>query len=332
LSSKTVTLTATLNPAACVPTNTQVDYGLVKWVASGDTIVVDIRGQLRSVRYLGVQAPSGTVDPANRHTAMVLNRVVRLVRDVSDVDRFGQWVRYVFVDDVFVNHELIRQGLASVVDTPPDQACSETFLQAETQARSQELGIWAEVAMLLPTSTRQLLTPTSLPTLTQTGLVSTGTPTSTQPSSTVSPQTTATQSGSLPTSTATLNPGQPTATYLPTPTGEYLPDLRITNIFYQGTSGAESDEYIEITNNEGFPVNLRGWLLSTGVTGLDLELTNFTLLPGQSCRVYTNMMRPESCGISFSSAQPLWDNEEDCGFLSEPLNYELVDFYCYPPE
>jgi hypothetical protein len=109
--------------------------------------------------------------------------------------------------------------------------------------------------------------------------------------------------------------------------------LRISNIFYQGRiAGAESDEYVEITNAEGFPVNLQGWLLGTGTTGLELELTNFTLLPGQSCRVYTNMMRPESCGISFRSAEPLWDNEEDCGFLSEPLNFELVDFFCYPPE
>ena len=37
----------------------EIEFGLVAWVMSGDTIVVDIQGRYRTVRYLGIDFLAG---------------------------------------------------------------------------------------------------------------------------------------------------------------------------------------------------------------------------------------------------------------------------------
>ncbi|NIM05287.1 MAG: hypothetical protein GTN65_06650, partial [Armatimonadetes bacterium] len=55
---------------------------------------------------------------ANRE--LVEGKEVRLERDVSETDRYGRLLRYVYVDDVLVNAELVKKGLAEVRSYPPD--------------------------------------------------------------------------------------------------------------------------------------------------------------------------------------------------------------------
>jgi hypothetical protein len=68
---------------------------------------------------------------------------VRLVRDVTDVDKDGRLLRYVVTDTMFVNLELVMQGAARALAAPPDIACYMTFQQAEQQATTSELGLWS---------------------------------------------------------------------------------------------------------------------------------------------------------------------------------------------
>jgi micrococcal nuclease len=115
-------------------------------VIDGDTIIIE--GNYR-VRYIGIDTPE--IRPAleaygleawQANRELVQNRTVRLERDVSETDRYGRLLRYVYVDDVFVNAELVRLGLAEAVAYPPDTRYQDYFEELETTARKAGLGIW----------------------------------------------------------------------------------------------------------------------------------------------------------------------------------------------
>jgi len=109
-------------------------------------------------------------------------------------------------------------------------------------------------------------------------------------------------------------------------------NVQITDIFFDGLVHlSESDEYAEMTNHGSGPVNLIGWRLNAGSPGQDFNFPNFVIDPGQSCRVYTDEIHPETCGFSFASGVALWLNSGDCGYLYNQAG-DLVSSYCYSGE
>lgn len=131
------------------------------WVIDGDTIEVSIDGKTYRVRYIGINAPE-TVAP-NRpvewmgpeasaaNKALVEGETVYLEKDVSETDRYGRLLRYVFVGDVFVNAELVRQGYAQVVTYPPDVKYQSLLLQMQKEAREAGRGLWGVKPTASPT-------------------------------------------------------------------------------------------------------------------------------------------------------------------------------------
>jgi hypothetical protein len=100
-------------------------------------------------------------------------------------------------------------------------------------------------------------------------------------------------------------------------------------IFYDGLEyRAEGDEYTEITNQGGSSVNLGGWHLNAGDAGQDFWFPAYELAPGQSCRVYTNEVHPETSGFSFDYGRAIWANSGECGYLFDQNGNE-VPRYCY---
>ncbi|PIP57418.1 nuclease, partial [Candidatus Woesebacteria bacterium CG22_combo_CG10-13_8_21_14_all_39_10] len=104
-------------------------------VVDGDTI--EIEGG-EKVRYLGIDTPE-TVDPrkpvqcfgieaSKKNKELVEGKTVRLEKDITDRDRYSRLLRYVWVDDIFVNLELVKQGFASSYAYPPDIKYQEEFL------------------------------------------------------------------------------------------------------------------------------------------------------------------------------------------------------------
>lgn len=141
---------------------------------------------------------------------------------------------------------------------------------------------------------------------------------------------------STPTLTATPTPTSEiiiptrTPTSTPTPTSEPPDpgDVNITTIFYDGTKGsAEPDEYVEIRNDGGSPVQLQGWTLRDEANHV-FTFPPFQMQPGQVCRVYTNEVHPESCGFSYGSNSAIWNNSGDCADLRDSSG-TLADRYCY---
>lgn len=103
--------------------------------------------------------------------------------------------------------------------------------------------------------------------------------------------------------------------------------LAITTIFYDGTGREESDEFVELTNPSGCPLQLGGWQLRDD-NGLVYTFPAFIINPGQVCRIYTNETHPEWCGFNWGRGSPVWNNAGECGLLWDPQG-KLEFEYCY---
>jgi micrococcal nuclease len=294
-------------------------------IIDGDTIEVDINGRSHRVRYIGMDTPErgdpffGEATEANRQ--LVEGQTVILVKDVSETDRYGRLLRYVYLQDgTFVNAELVRQGFALVATFPPDVAHQADYIALQEEARSTGSGLWSESNVVeAPTSTA-VIQPTNT--------------TAPQPTNTTAPLPTNT-SQPLPTNTlAATQAPLPTNTSLPptnTPEPVAAPgDVRITYIFFDGVEPqSEGDEYAVITNQGGTAVNMSGWRLNADDSGQDFWFPSFDLQPGQSCRVYTNQIQGDSCGgQGFGNGSALWANTGECGHLYDPSGVEVSN-YCY---
>ena len=133
--------------------NTQEEIRKVVNVVDGDTIKLD-NGEV--VRYIGIDTPE-TVHPSKpvqcfgkeasqKNEELVLNKEVRLVKDVSETDKYNRILRYVYVGDVFVNDYLVRNGFAKSSSYPPDVKHQDQFKEAEVEARNNKRGLWADDA------------------------------------------------------------------------------------------------------------------------------------------------------------------------------------------
>ena len=124
------------------------DTARVTQVIDGDTITI-ADGSL--VRYIGIDTPEVYPEleafgmeawQANRK--LVEGKEVRLERDVTETDKYGRLLRYVYVDDTFVNAELVRLGLAEARAYPPDTRYQNLLAQREEGARQAGRGMWAK--------------------------------------------------------------------------------------------------------------------------------------------------------------------------------------------
>ncbi len=144
--------------AYCLPTNTTRTRALVTRVLDGDTIEVAIGNDALKVRYIGLSAPG--VKPMVEWQGpqaiagngdLVSGKYVVLVKDLSDTDADGALLRYVFVDNLFVNYELLRRGLARTATIQPDASCERAFQAAQYEAQIALQGMWAPTP--IPTAT-----------------------------------------------------------------------------------------------------------------------------------------------------------------------------------
>ncbi len=115
-------------------------------VIDGDTIVVsgDKIGNETHIRVLGVNAPEKKMPFSNEAKAFLeqfVNKSIILLRDTEDTDKYQRKLRYVFYGDRFLDLEILQNGFANSYYTQGLEYERE-LLDAETQARNSELGIW----------------------------------------------------------------------------------------------------------------------------------------------------------------------------------------------
>lgn len=135
-------------------------------IVDGDTIKVEIDGAVYTLRYIGIDTPE-TVDPGSpvqwmapeasaANAELVAGETVYLEKDVSETDRFGRLLRYVWLDLpsgwLLVNRELVLLGFALSSTYPPDVRYQELFMDAEQAAREAGVGLWGPTPTPVPTA------------------------------------------------------------------------------------------------------------------------------------------------------------------------------------
>lgn len=121
-------------------------------VIDGDTIKIE-SGQV--IRYIGIDTPE-TVHPnkptqcygkeaSDKNKELVEGKEVKLEKDISETDKYGRLLRYVWLGDMLVNEYLVREGYAQSSSYPPDVKYQERFLEAQRQAQEGKKGLWGDV-------------------------------------------------------------------------------------------------------------------------------------------------------------------------------------------
>jgi len=126
--------------------------GTVVRIVDGDTIYVKIGDRVEKVRYIGMNTPEvhhptkgeepGGREATEANRRLVAGKRVRLETDVQARDRYGRLLAYVWVGDVMVNAELVRQGYAQVMTVPPNVRHQELFVKLQREAREAGRGLW----------------------------------------------------------------------------------------------------------------------------------------------------------------------------------------------
>lgn len=127
-------------------------FAKVERVVDGDTIKLETG---ETVRYIGIDTPE-TVDTKRTvmcygkeaseiNRQLVEGKTVELEKDVSETDRYGRLLRYVWLDGVLINEYLVREGYAVSSSYPPDIKNQSIFLQAEELARNEKKGLWSNL-------------------------------------------------------------------------------------------------------------------------------------------------------------------------------------------
>ena len=136
-------------------------------VVDGDTILVDRYNQSIYVRLIGIDAPESNHPDPLRNTEdgrkasaflkslLKSTTLVYIVKDVSDVDKYGRLLRYVWLskptslDETYirgnmVNAIMLTQGYATNVTIQPDVKYAQLFLGFTREARLNNVGLWSK--------------------------------------------------------------------------------------------------------------------------------------------------------------------------------------------
>jgi len=125
------------------PGTPQMEQVFVARVIDGDTIELQ---DGRYVRYLGIDTPEVgeyyALEATARNRELVEGKIVELQSGNRNRDEYDRLLRYVYVDGVFVNAELVAQGYATAYIFDPDERYSQVLVQLEQYAKMKERGLW----------------------------------------------------------------------------------------------------------------------------------------------------------------------------------------------
>lgn len=120
---------------------------VVSRVVDGDTVELN---DSQRVRLVCINTPEknepGYVEATNFLKETVLNRTVLLVKDVTENDKYGRLLRYVYLEDgTFVNLLIAEKGYGEAFPYAPDTKFCSEIKAAEDKAKSDKTGLWSEI-------------------------------------------------------------------------------------------------------------------------------------------------------------------------------------------
>lgn len=141
--------TSSASASAASP-SAAMEEAVVSRVVDGDTIKL---ADGRTLRYIGIDTPE-TVHPTKglecygeeakkENRRLIEGKTVRMEKDISETDRYGRLLRYVYIGDDMINGMLVRGGFAHAATFPPDVKYAELFVAAEQEAERYGIGLWS---------------------------------------------------------------------------------------------------------------------------------------------------------------------------------------------
>jgi micrococcal nuclease len=114
--------------------STEIIDGDTFRLSSGDT-----------VRLIGIDAPElsqpGGVLSREYLAHLICGKRITLERGHEERDKYNRLLRFVYVDDLCINEEMIRQGYAEARYLP-GSPIRDYYLQLEIQAENKKAGLW----------------------------------------------------------------------------------------------------------------------------------------------------------------------------------------------
>ncbi|MBU7047599.1 MAG: thermonuclease family protein [Theionarchaea archaeon] len=112
-------------------------------VIDGDTFKLETG---ETVRLIGIDAPE-LLQPGGEMsreylTRLILDKGVTLETGQEDRDKYNRLLRFVYIDDVCINEEMIRQGYAEARYLT--DSIREYYIQLEIEAETAKTGLWSE--------------------------------------------------------------------------------------------------------------------------------------------------------------------------------------------
>lgn len=115
----------------------------VAHVIDGDTFI-DSEGN--RIRLIGIDSPEKG-QPYYMESKQILknlieNREVSLEKDIENKDSYDRLLRYVYIEDMFVNYVMLEKGYARLNIIPPNNKYVTSLKSASNIAISEGKGIW----------------------------------------------------------------------------------------------------------------------------------------------------------------------------------------------
>ncbi len=126
---------------------TEKSFYKVIRVIDGDTIEINTSQRVRLICIDTPETNEYYYSEASIYLDnLILNKEVELVKDISEIDRYGRLLRYIYLGDgTFVNEMIVYNGYGRAYPYSPDTSKCPIIQQAEQYAKSNNLGIWGEV-------------------------------------------------------------------------------------------------------------------------------------------------------------------------------------------
>lgn len=115
----------------------------------GDTLLVKIGNKKEKVRLLGVDtaeiAQGYWGSEAQKFTQnLTKGKEIKLETDVQERDKYNRLLAYVYVDGVFLNELLVKEGYAQLLTYAPNVKYVDVLKKSQVEAKSSSKGIWGK--------------------------------------------------------------------------------------------------------------------------------------------------------------------------------------------
>lgn len=125
-------------------------------VIDGDTIELEDGKRLRLI---GIDTPENGdcyfQEATDKAKELLEGQEVILEKDVSETDRYGRLLRYIWKGEVLINEQLVKEGYASSYSYPPDIKYQDRIIVAQKEAKNGNKGLWTACNSQTNTNTTQ---------------------------------------------------------------------------------------------------------------------------------------------------------------------------------